>query len=135
MKLDSQTVPNNIGRVLNRTPPSNLSGGPMTKLRYAFPTVAAFMLLVGCASNAPTVKSPNSDTKTPPAANREFRAAWVATVGNIDWPTKKGLTAQEQQQEAVAILDKSVDLKLNAIVLQIRTSADALYRSDIEPWS
>ena len=76
-----------------------------------------------------------ADQKTPPPALREFRAAWVATVGNIDWPSKRGLSAEEQQREAIAILDKSKEIGLNAIVFQIRTSADALYKSDIEPWS
>ncbi len=66
---------------------------------------------------------------------REFRAAWVATVGNIDWPSKPGLSTADQQKEAIAILDQAVALKLNAIIFQVRTSADALYESKIEPWS
>lgn len=70
-----------------------------------------------------------------PAAPREFRAAWVATVANIDWPSKPGLTAAEQQAEMRALLDRAVALKLNAIIFQIRTSADALYESKLEPWS
>lgn len=70
-----------------------------------------------------------------PAAPREFRAAWVATVANIDWPSKPGLPAEQQQAEMRAMLDQAVALKLNAIVLQIRTSADALYESALEPWS
>jgi uncharacterized lipoprotein YddW (UPF0748 family) len=70
-----------------------------------------------------------------PTAAREFRAAWVATVANIDWPSRKGLSSAEQQAEVLALLDKAVALKLNAIILQLRTSADALYASDLEPWS
>jgi uncharacterized lipoprotein YddW (UPF0748 family) len=71
----------------------------------------------------------------PPPAPREFRAAWVATVNNIDWPSKKGLSGTEQQAEIIAILDKAVELKLNCLVVQIRTTADALYPSKLEPWS
>jgi len=71
----------------------------------------------------------------PPPAPREFRAAWVATVANIDWPSRKGLSAAEQQAEMRALLDQAAALKLNAIILQIRTSADALYESALEPWS
>jgi len=71
----------------------------------------------------------------PPAAPREFRAAWVATVANIDWPSKRGLSTAEQQDEMHAMLDKAVALKLNAIIFQIRTSADAFYDSKLEPWS
>ncbi len=66
---------------------------------------------------------------------REFRAAWVATVGNIDWPSKAGLSTADQQREAIQILDRAREINLNAIILQVRTSADALYDSKLEPWS
>jgi uncharacterized lipoprotein YddW (UPF0748 family) len=71
----------------------------------------------------------------PPAAPREFRAAWVSTVANIDWPSRAGLNAAQQQAEAIAILDRARALNLNAIVLQVRPSADAIYASKFEPWS
>jgi uncharacterized lipoprotein YddW (UPF0748 family) len=70
-----------------------------------------------------------------PSPPREFRAAWIATVANIDWPTRKGLPVQKQKEELIALLDKSVDLNLNAVIFQIRPSADALYSSKLEPWS
>jgi len=70
-----------------------------------------------------------------PEPPREFRAAWVATVANIDWPSRPGLSMQAQQAEALAILDCAVQTRLNAIVLQVRTSCDALYESSLEPWS
>lgn len=66
---------------------------------------------------------------------REFRAAWVATVDNIDWPSKRGLPMERQQAELIRIFDRAVTLKLNAIVLQVRPAADAFYRSKLEPWS
>lgn len=66
---------------------------------------------------------------------REFRGAWVASVANIDWPSKKGLTSAQQQAELIALLDKAAALRLNAIVLQVRPAADALYASKLEPWS
>ena len=71
----------------------------------------------------------------PPAAPREFRAAWVSTVANIDWPSKPNLNASVQQAEAIAILDRAKAMNLNAIVLQVRPSADAIYASKLEPWS
>ncbi|MFM8271046.1 MAG: glycoside hydrolase family 10 protein [Gemmata sp.] len=71
----------------------------------------------------------------PPAPNREFRAVWVATVANIDWPSKPGLPAEQQKAELLAILDKSAALNLNAVVFQVRPMADALYESKLEPWS
>jgi uncharacterized lipoprotein YddW (UPF0748 family) len=70
-----------------------------------------------------------------PQPEREFRAAWVATVANIDWPSKKGLSKEEQQAEARAIVARAVELGLNALILQVRTSADAFYPSKLEPWS
>jgi uncharacterized lipoprotein YddW (UPF0748 family) len=72
---------------------------------------------------------------TPPKPQREFRAAWVATVGNIDWPSKKDLTSQQQKAELLAIMDRAAELKLNALVFQVRPACDALYASQIEPWS
>jgi len=71
----------------------------------------------------------------PPRLTREFRAAWVATVFNIDWPSKQGLSAAAQQAEARTILDQLVTLNMNAVILQVRPQADALYASKIEPWS
>jgi uncharacterized lipoprotein YddW (UPF0748 family) len=71
----------------------------------------------------------------PPQPVREFRAAWVATVGNIDWPSRKGLSTAEQQAELLAILDRAVQLKLNAVIFQVRPACDAMYASRIEPWS
>ena len=71
----------------------------------------------------------------PPPLTREFRAAWVATVGNLDWPSKRGLSSDAQQRELIAILDRLVALRMNAVILQVRPAADALYASSIEPWS
>ena len=71
----------------------------------------------------------------PPPVSREFRAVWVATVANIDWPSKPGLNAWQQQSELLAILNKAVELRLNAVILQVRPATDALYSSKLEPWS
>ncbi|HEX4859311.1 MAG TPA: family 10 glycosylhydrolase [Usitatibacteraceae bacterium] len=73
--------------------------------------------------------------ETAPPAPREFRAAWVATVANIDWPSRRGLTTAEQQAEAIEIIGKAQALGLNALIFQVRPSADALYESALEPWS
>jgi uncharacterized lipoprotein YddW (UPF0748 family) len=73
--------------------------------------------------------------QAPAPVDREFRAVWVATVGNIDWPSKPGLSTWEQQRELLAILDRTVALNMNAVVFHIRPGADALYASPYEPWS
>jgi uncharacterized lipoprotein YddW (UPF0748 family) len=83
-------------------------------------------------ANPPVVGG--SDT-VPPPAPREFRAAWVSTVANIDWPSRAKLPAARQQAEAIAILERARALNLNAIVLQVRPSADAIYPSKLEPWT
>ncbi|MEV7400723.1 family 10 glycosylhydrolase [Streptomyces sp. NPDC091267] len=65
----------------------------------------------------------------------ELRGMWVATVANVDWPSKPGLSASAQQAQLIAYLDEAVDRKLNAVVLQVRPSADALWPSPYEPWA
>lgn len=70
-----------------------------------------------------------------PKIQREFRAAWVASVANINWPSKPGLTTQQQQDEAIALLDMLAKNNFNAVIFQIRPQADAFYKSDLEPWS
>ena len=66
---------------------------------------------------------------------REFRAAWVATVSNMDWPSEPGLPVEQQKEEVIVILDKCKATNLNAVVFQVRPQADAFYPSDLEPWS
>jgi uncharacterized lipoprotein YddW (UPF0748 family) len=71
----------------------------------------------------------------PPAPVREFRAAWIASVGNSCWPSKPGLTTAQQKAELLAILDRAAALKLNCVIFQVRPACDALYESKLEPWS
>lgn len=70
-----------------------------------------------------------------PEPRREFRAAWIATVHNLDWPSKPGLPPAQQRSELVALLDLAASTGLNAVVLQVRTECDAFYHSKLEPWS
>ena len=110
--------------------------------------LAAASLLSSCTSSRMPVDAAPGTTavpavppvlhikgEVPPPAPREFRAAWVSTVANIDWPSRSNLTVAKQQAEAIAILDRAKSLNLNAIVLQVRPSADAIYPSQLEPWS
>ena len=64
-----------------------------------------------------------------------MRAVWVATVANIDWPSKPGLSVDDQKKEAILILDRVKELRMNAVVFQVRPQADAFYPSELEPWS
>jgi uncharacterized lipoprotein YddW (UPF0748 family) len=65
----------------------------------------------------------------------EFRAVWIATVENIDWPSKKGLPVDQQKSEFISILDMHYRNGMNAIIMQVRPVADAFYPSTLEPWS
>jgi uncharacterized lipoprotein YddW (UPF0748 family) len=71
----------------------------------------------------------------PPAPPREFRAAWVATVANIDWPSRSNLTSAQGQAELRAVFERADRMNLNAVIFQIRPKADAFYASKLEPWS
>lgn len=65
----------------------------------------------------------------------EFRGVWVATVANIDWPSRPGLASDAMKKEALDILDLHKSHGMNAIILQIRPCSDAFYPSTLEPWS
>jgi uncharacterized lipoprotein YddW (UPF0748 family) len=74
-------------------------------------------------------------SQAPP--KREFRAAWVASVTNLDWPSSaaRGANAQVQKDELTSLLDKLKAIGISAIVFQIRPECDALYNSPYDPWS
>lgn len=91
--------------------------------------ILPLLLVTGCS-----IFKPAAPLVAPPPP-REARAAWVATVNNIDWPSKPGLPVDQQLSEMRAILDKAVELRLNILILQVRTSCDAFYASPYEPWS
>ncbi len=64
---------------------------------------------------------------------REFRAAWIATVTNLDWP--KSGPVHLQKQEMIDMLDHLQEIGINVVVFQVRTECDALYDSPYDPWS
>jgi uncharacterized lipoprotein YddW (UPF0748 family) len=95
---------------------------PRTLVRFAL--LAA---LTACArpSTAPTPE---------PGITREMRGLWVATVRNIDWPSKPGLSADQQRAELIDLLDRSQKAGFNTFVFHVRPAADAVYASQLEPW-
>lgn len=66
---------------------------------------------------------------------KEMRGVWIASIANIDWPSKPGLSINALKQETSQILDHLKQLGINCIFLQVRPSADALYASALEPWA
>jgi uncharacterized lipoprotein YddW (UPF0748 family) len=84
----------------------------------------------------PRLQPPQKNTSTVSSATpRELRAAWIATVANIDWPSKPGLPVAQQKAEMIALLDCAQRLHLNAVFFQVRSVCDAMYASPLEPWS
>jgi uncharacterized lipoprotein YddW (UPF0748 family) len=93
-------------------------------------------LLAFLAAGALALAGPDSaPSLSPPEPAREMRGAWIATVANIDWPSKPGLTVAQQKAELTTLLDKARQLNLNAVFFQVRPVADAFYASSQEPWS
>jgi uncharacterized lipoprotein YddW (UPF0748 family) len=108
---------------------------PLLRRSVLFSLFAALVSLpVAACGQVPALGRTAADSAPPPVP-RELRAAWVASVSNIDWPSRPGLSTAQQQAELIAILDKLVQLRMNAVVLQVRPAADALYQSSLEPWS
>jgi uncharacterized lipoprotein YddW (UPF0748 family) len=66
---------------------------------------------------------------------REFRAAWIATVINLDWPSSPFISSSAQQQELISLLDELKSDGINAVLFQVRSESDAMYNSSYDPWS
>ncbi len=116
-------------------------GGPGGGPTFGLACVLALTLVAACAppppptAPEPVVTPPVMLPSAPPEIRREFRGVWVATVGNMDWPSRPGLSVDAMKAELLAIMDAAVQTHLNAVVLQVRPACDALYSSSIEPWS
>lgn len=65
----------------------------------------------------------------------EFRGVWIATVDNIDWPSKGNYNSDLQKLEFIKLLDMHQRNGMNAMIVQIRPVTDAFYPSQYEPWS
>ncbi|MBC7904709.1 MAG: family 10 glycosylhydrolase [Gemmatimonadaceae bacterium] len=68
-------------------------------------------------------------------AKKEFRGVWIATVDNIDFPTRGNFNPDSQRAEYIRILDMHKRNGMNAVVVQVRPATDAFYPSPYEPWS
>lgn len=77
-----------------------------------------------------------------PVVKRHLRATWISTVINLDWPSvetrnieNQAERVQKSKEELISILDRAVEMNMNAVFFQVSPEGDALYRSDIVPWS
>src|SRR5438128_2333812 len=99
-------------------------------LIFSLLPVACTLLPPVAGNPTPTPTCPDPEKTLP-----ELRAAWVATVTNIDWPSKPGLPVDTQKQEFINILNQLQKMHMNAVVVQIKPVADAFYPSRYWPWS
>ncbi|MEC0245547.1 family 10 glycosylhydrolase [Paenibacillus chitinolyticus] len=74
----------------------------------------------------------NKETGAP---KHEMRAAWIATVENIDWPVKGTYDAEQQKRQLIHLLDELEATGINTVIYQVRPTSDAFYRSALNPWS
>ncbi|SCE67935.1 Uncharacterized lipoprotein YddW, UPF0748 family [Micromonospora echinospora] len=110
-------------------------------------TALVAALLVGAGLLAQTPQPTSTPTPVVPVAaqadcpvdpatpKRQFRGMWIASVANVDWPSRTGLTVADQKAEYRSWLDLAVRNRMNAVVVQIRPTADAFWPSSYEPWS
>lgn len=101
--------------------------------KISFLMLMSTFLFSACKSQK--IVNQNSNAKPPVNVIREFRAAWVATVANINWPSKPGVSTAQQKAEAIELLDFLKEHNFNAVIFQVRPQSDALYESKLEPWS
>ncbi|WP_031080003.1 glycoside hydrolase family 10 protein [Streptomyces sp. NRRL S-118] len=92
-------------------------------------------LKAASVAGAATGRLPAARGERRRARNKAFRGMWLATVSNRDWPSRPGLPAGAQRAELLARLDSAVERRLNAVIFQVRPTADALWPSPYEPWS
>jgi uncharacterized lipoprotein YddW (UPF0748 family) len=88
--------------------------------------------LAACSSPGAVDPEPEPDA---PEIQRETRGMWIATVANIDWPTRTTLSADQQRAELADILSRAAATGINTIIFQVRPAADAVYSSNLEPWA
>jgi uncharacterized lipoprotein YddW (UPF0748 family) len=93
-----------------------------------------FIILFTSCTSTKIVSVIEKDRKVP-RVDREFRATWIASVANINWPSEPGLSTADQQREALFLFDLLNNHNFNAVILQVRLQCDALYHSELEPWS
>ena len=111
----------------------------MRKTAFYLSALFAMLLIFNsCSKDAETIGTTPVPTPEPGITafkipKKEMRAAWIATVWGIDWPTSKEMNAQQKQY--TDLLDRLKELKFNTVFVQVRGMGDAFYDSPYEPWS
>ncbi|WP_127794285.1 glycoside hydrolase family 10 protein [Agromyces sp. LHK192] len=122
--------------------PATSDSGPAGLARRGFLTLAvagaaasAFSVTIGTLAASPARADGTAAGAAFAPRKRELRAMWISSVVNIDWPSKTGLSAADQQAEFLRWLDVAAQFNLNAVFVQVRPTADAFWPSPLEPWS
>jgi uncharacterized lipoprotein YddW (UPF0748 family) len=67
---------------------------------------------------------------------REVRAVWLTTLLGLDWPAKSERNNPEKQKASLRRIIKNIaEMKLNTVFFQVRSRANAFYKSSYEPWA
>ena len=93
------------------------------KLRYTILFLLLIPFLTAFAQTAPKY---------------EIRAAWLTTLGGMDWPSAKAVSAsgiKKQQEELCHILDELQQANFNTVLFQTRLRGDVIYPSQFEPFA
>ncbi|MGI5162574.1 family 10 glycosylhydrolase [Microbispora sp. CA-102843] len=98
-------------------------------------TLLATIALLAVTLVAPGPAAAAACATDPATPKRQLRAMWISTVANIDWPSRTGLGVSAQQAELRSWLDLAVSRRMNAVMVQVRPTADAFWPSPYEPWS
>ncbi len=109
---------------------------------FGYFLVFSILVIVSCSKEGTEPEKPpvvELSKEFNPATDKvilkhEFRAAWLTTVGNYDWPPKNA-SPEVQKAELISIIDKLKDLNFNVILFHIRPTSDAFYKSKLVPWS
>ncbi|MFG3042554.1 glycoside hydrolase family 10 protein [Streptomyces sp. NPDC048330] len=96
--------------------------------------VLTALAAAGCTA-ALTPMAAHAAAPSGPPVKRQMRGVWIASVVNIDWPSRTGLDPAAQRAEFVRLADEALALGFNALFVQIRPTADAFWPSAFEPWS
>ena len=94
----------------------------MRRLQFVVPVLALVLV-------------PGGQSLGQASSKYDFRGAWIATVVNLDWPSSPTTSVDRQKDELRRQLDSLKAAGLNAVLLQVRAEADALYDTDRAPWS
>ena len=97
--------------------------------------LCVFALILAISSNIHALGPLAHVQASTPRPSTEMRGVWVTSAYNLDFPSRRGLSADDMRREIDTILARTLALDMNAVFVQVRPASDALYRSDIFPWS